>query len=219
MHPNNLVGSVALTCLVGAARASTIVLDSFNEGGHDLSASGDTVEAAAISSPFGSKRVTAITKVVPPGSILSSTLTPGSGTVEFQVVGASILTGDSRVMRIQYSGGPFSLVGYSAMELDLAVIAGTGNLIVELGSGSDSYGQEAKRIPITTGTIAVPFSELNFGASGTLEAFQAMHFVFEATSDDYSLLVNEIRVVPEPTKLLLIASSAMGLLVMRRRTW
>lgn len=185
-----------------------------------LAAGADTVEAAAVASPFGSKRVTTITRVVAPGATLTSTLTPGSGTINFQVVGASILPGAPRVMRIQYSdGGAFSLVGYSALELDVAVIAGTGRLIIELGSASDTYGPEAKRILLSTGTITVPFSELNFGATGSLESFQAMHFVFEATSDDYSLLVNEIRVVPEPTSVLLMASGVMSLMAMRRRIW
>jgi hypothetical protein len=219
MFQKILASCVALTCLVGAAAASTIVLDSFNEGGHTLAAGGDTAEAQAVSSPFGSKRVTTITRVLPTGATLTSTLTPASGTVEFHVVGAGFLPEDPRVMRIHYSdGGPFSLVGYSAMELDVAVIAGTGNLIFELGSASDSYGPETKRIPITAGTITVPFGELNFGPTGSLESFQVMHFVFEATSDEYSLLLHEIRVVPEPANLMFIAAAGgMSVLVMRRR--
>jgi hypothetical protein len=122
-------------------------------------------------------------------------------------------------MRVRYfGGGPYSLEGYSAFELDVAVFAGSGNLIIELGSETAIYGPEITRIPINrSGTITVPFSEINIGTGGEIEEFYAMYFTVEAVTEEYSLMLDEIRVVPEPASLAFLAASTLALLTVRRR--
>lgn len=219
MPINALIVGAAMACLCPLANAAMSVLDSFVEGEHLLIAGENSSTSAAVSSAFGTKRVTTITRFVPLGTTVTSALVQGSGTLQFEASGTSIADDRPLEMRLHYlDGGPYSLEGYSAFELDVAIIGGTGNLIIELGSETAIYGPEIARIPINSaGTIIVPFSEVNFGPAGSLNSFYAMHFTFEAVTEEYALTLNEIRVVPEPSNAALVAASSLGLVAMRRR--
>jgi hypothetical protein len=220
MQFNLILSSVAMTCLLGQARAATVVLDTFQEGAHQLAVGIDSSDSEIIDSPMGfTVRATRINRIVPPETTVTSTLSQPSAAVEFRAAGMGIAINDPPQMRIGYvEGGPYSLSGYSAFELDVAVIAGRGNLIIELGSQTDIYGPETRRIPInTSGVVTVPFGEVNFGPTGSLDSFYAMHFTFEAATEEYELTLSEIRVVPEPANLSLLAVSSFGLVAIRRR--
>ena len=209
-----------MTCLLGQARAATLVLDTFQQGAHQLEVGFDSSDSESINSPMGfTVRVTRINRIVPPQTTVTSTLSQPSAAVEFRAAGMGTSINSPLQMRMSYvEGGPYSLTGYSAFEFDVAVIAGRGNLIAELGSETAVYGPETRRIPInTSGLVTVPFGEVNFGTAGSLESFYAMHFTFEAATEEYALTLSEIRVVPEPANIALLAASSFGLVAMRRR--
>jgi hypothetical protein len=160
-----------------------------------------------------------INQFVPPLTTVTSTLSQPSAAVEFSAMGIGTAINYPPQMRISYfEGGPYSLSGYSAFEFDVAVIAGRGNLIIELGSETAIYGPETRRIPInSSGLVTVPFAEVNFGTAGSLESFYALHFTFEAATEEYDMTLSEIRVVPEPANIALLAASSLGLIARRRR--
>jgi hypothetical protein len=110
------------------------------------------------------------------------------------------------------------LLGYDAFEFDFTSLEGTGFLVVELGSPSAVYGPEANRVAIdTAGVVTLPFSQLNFANNGTLGSFDVITFTFEAESQEFSMTVNEIRAVPEPSVLALATSFLVTILLRRRR--
>lgn len=220
MHVTAIASTVAIMSLCGQVRAASVILDTFNEGEHQLAVGVDSSEAEVVNSPFGfTRRITAINRTVPPRSTVTSTLSQPSAAVEFHAVGTGLAINSPLEMRIHYlDGGPYSLVGESAFQFDVEVIAGMGNLIIELGSETAIYGPEIKRIPINmSGAITVPFSEINFGTGGSINSFYSMHFTIEAATEEYAMTLNEIRIIPEPANLALVAASALGLLSMRRR--
>lgn len=218
--PVNVLSScVASLALMVGAHASAIVLDSFTEGAHSLSAGGTAAHATAVSSPLGTTRRTRISSTLAPhGATLSSTLEPINGALEFQVSGASTIDGRPLDLRMSYlGGGPFNLLGYSAFEFDFAVINGNGHLIIELGSGSDVYGPDTNRIPLDRpGTAAVPFTKLNLGPGGSVDSFYVFNVVIEAVSEEFTFTLTEIRLVPEPSMLALLAGGSMCWLLRRR---
>ena len=98
------------------------------------------------------------------------------------------------------------------------MVSGTGFLVVELGGGTAAvYGPETNRITIDrAGLLTVPFSELNFGASGRIDNFTGLLFTFEAESENFSMTLDEIRAVPEPSAFVLTMFS-VSILLRRRR--
>lgn len=201
------------------AQGASLVLDSFTEGDHFLSHDDDLEAVAAVTTPFGtSRRTTLGIPRLAPGTTVASTLSTTDGTLGFVVDGVSSI---SRPLSLRMSyryGGPFSLLGYSAFEFDISALSGSGSLIVELGSQS-TYRPTANRIALTgPGTVSVPFSELNFGSNGSIESFSALHFTVEAETEEFSMTLDEIRVVPEPSTTVLSMPLALTLLLRRRRT-
>jgi hypothetical protein len=206
-------------CLERVAGA-TLLLDSFNEGSYNLSYSGQLNATSTISSPLGSRRDARLNnRDAIAGAVVTSTLDDTLGTLSFSVNGLSSNTLRPLDLRMSYSqGGPFSILGYSAFELDFSSVTGAGFLIIELGSETAIYGPSAYRISINNpGTVSVPFSNLNFGTNGSINSFNALHFTFEAATEQFSMSLNEIRVVPEPSSFLLFLVGVVGTTLHRRR--
>jgi hypothetical protein len=149
---------------------------------------------------------------------MTSTLSTATGTLDLVVNGMSLESSPLTLQMSYFNGGPYSLLGFSAFEIDISSLTGVGNLIVELGNASDSYGPTTNRITMTgSGTISVPFSELNFATNGSTASFSAMHFTFEAASEEFSMTLGEVRVVPEPSVVALTLPFALTLLLRRHR--
>lgn len=114
------------------------------------------------------------------------------------------------------AGGPYSILGFSAFEFEIASLEGRGNLVIELG-GETLPNANTIRVPVTeSGTLSVPFDQLNFSSGADLGAFGGMHFEFEAASEEFSFTLDEIRIVPEPSVALLFVVGAIGMLHRRR---
>ena len=210
--------SALLVLLHVCSASGSLVLDSFTEGDHVLSLDGVSKIASSVTGPIGSARLSNLSeRLASPGTTMTSTLSTTNGTLDLDIHGTSI---DSRPLDLSldyYGGGPFTLLGYSLLEVDVSALAGTGFLIVEVGSASDTYGPEAIRVSLSgPGTVDVPFDELNYGADGSIESFYSIHFTFEAASEDFSFVLDEIRAVPEPTSLACLLLGAVALLAHRR---
>lgn len=207
-----LLPSIPGTC-------ATLIVDSFTEDDFFLSTEGFGSQNSMVSSPFGSRRFSSISsRIAAPGTVITTTLDSNAGTLTSLFDGQSTSTSRLNFQATYFQGGPFSVLGYDAFEFDFSALAGTGFLIVELGSGSDTYGPATNRIAIDSpGTVSVPFSELNFGTGGAIDSFLAIHFVFEADSEMFSFTLDEIRVVPEPSRALLTLVGLCAVRIPRRR--
>ncbi len=219
-HKNSLFCALAaLVVSNNPVSAATLVIDSFTEADFFLSVEGDTSITSDVSTPFGTRRFSRISdRIAASGTVMTSTLDSSAGTLSFNVNGQS--TGSSPLdLRASYSqGGPFSVLGYNAFEFDFSALEGSGSLIIELGSGSAVYGPSANRVTINSaGTLSVPFTSLNFGTGGSVPSFQAMHFTFEADTDQFSFTLDEVRVVPEPGASILLLLGAGSMALRRRR--
>ncbi len=201
--------------------AATLVLDSFDQGPFSLSLSGPVTNNSTIGSPFGSDRSATISeRLAASGATMTSTLDESAGLLSLSIDGQSNLASRPLDLRLQYSGGgPFSLLGYNAFEFDFSNLAGSGFLIAELGGGSTAvYGPSTNRISLSSsGVTTVPFSALNFGTTGSIDSFTSLHFTFEADTEQFSMTLNEIRVVPEPSVIALLMPFLLTVLLGRRR--
>lgn len=211
----SLLGIISTTAIGSAA---SLIVDSFTEGSYMLTLGGDTSATSVVTSPFGSSRAAGISnRIAAPGTTMTSTLDTGTGSVSFGVNGQSTGSGALHLGMSYSQGGPFSLLGYDAFELDFSSLSGTGFLIVGIGSPPDVYGPATHRVPLnSSGTVTVPFNLLNHGTSGAIDSFIALNFEFEAESQEFSFGLDEIRVVPEASTVLLVVLSA-GTLLLRRR--
>jgi len=209
-----------LALLTRLSEASTIVVDSFTEGPYNLSYGSDLNNTSAVSSPLGSSRFSRINdREAIAGAVVTSTLDDSLGTLNFAVDGLSSNAARPLDLRLAYSqGGPFSIVGYSAFEFDFSAVTGAGFLIIELGSATAVYGPTTNRINLGgPGVVTVPFSQLNFGTNGSINSFNSLHFTFEAATEEFSISMNEIRVVPEPSVIALVMPFLLTILLGRRR--
>lgn len=208
---------VSLVLVSPEVWGSTLVLDSFSSGDFvlDQNSPGFT---SAITGPIGSQRHSLVSsRVFSPGTTSQATLNSSIGILSFEVDGTSL---DSRPLELALTyapGGPFSLLGYDALVFDFASVSGSGFIIVELGSPSDTYGPEVPRVPIdSAGSITFPFSELTFGTGGSVDSFNALQITFEAETEQFSFTLNEVRAVPEPSAVYLAGIGVLCLLRRRR---
>lgn len=206
--------------LMNRATAAVLVLDSFTEDDFALSLAGEISAVSEITSPLGSLRVSRISRrEAVLGTVLSSTLLSSLGNLSFFAEGGS----NSFIplnLQISYrNGGPFSIMGYDHFEFEFSQIQGQGNLIIELGNPSDIYGPTAHRLSLSSsGIVSVPFDQLNFGSGGSIGSFSSLNIRFEAVSPEFSFTLEEIRLVPEPSALLLVGVAGMALSLRRARS-
>jgi hypothetical protein len=121
------------------------------------------------------------------------------------------------VLPLRYrNGGPYSILGQTAFELDFSEFAGAANLIIQLGSEALVEPSMARVALSGPGTLAVPFDRINLTAGGSLGSFNEIHFLFETASAAVSFSLDEIRIVPEPSTMSLLSVTA-GLLLRRNR--
>lgn len=199
---------------------AAVVVDSFTEDSFELDSENSVVETS-VDLAFANRRSSRINpEFGQPSTSMSSTLDTGSGNLSFSVDGTSNISSRPLDLRMSYSqGGPYDISGFSAYEFDFTSLSGSGFLIVELASSSSNYERLTTRIDLNSaGTLTVPFDSVNFGAGGSLDSFPATHFVFEAETEQFSFVLDEVRVVPEPSPMLLLGLGVSGLFIRRRVT-
>lgn len=211
---------LALLLSIQSLSAVMIVVDDFNEGNLSLSLSGTTSGSSVVTGGLGtvrSARIRARNSLA--GTTLTSQLLGMNGYGAFALDEAGALPSTPAPgLHLAYGGaGSHSILGTSGFELDFGNVQGSGFLLVEVG-GETVKTANSLRVPITrSGTIWVPLEMVNLGRGGSLGAFSALHFDFHAQTTEFSFLLDQIRVVPEPSALLLLALS-WPLLLGRRRS-
>jgi hypothetical protein len=198
------------------AHSATLVVDSFTMGEFDIP-DPQTSAQDSISSPIADTRIVSVIR--PPSDPRVSaraSLTSGSGTVTFVANTGGVILPTPRYFQITYTDSEFhSLLGCSAFSIEVSDLQGIGELIVRLGN-DDNVTPSDHRVPIAgTGELVVPFSELNYGANGSLDSFRTMHFQFRGLTEEFSISVDEIRVIPEPSST--VYGLVSTLLLWRRR--
>jgi len=120
-------------------------------------------------------------------------------------------------LRFSYSNsaGPIDVGNFQAFSIDVTVIRGSGRLVgfVNQRAFDDPI------VPITSsGTLTYPFS--NFDTSmtgGSLSAIDLFAFEISSQSQDFEVIVDNFRLIPEPSTSLLLGIGLIGIFSFRRR--
>lgn len=198
-----LFSPIGLERLEGA----TLLLDDFSSGSYSLASGGTTSNSSAFTSPLTDQRT--VSGVGFPNWTV--TLTPEE--LRFNVDQVDPNPGRNYLnLNYTLSSGTFSLLGYNAFAVDVTNVVGIGEFVAFV----DGAPSADLRFTINgSGTIVSPFSALD--TSQSLSSLTRMNFRFIALSDDFSLSIDNVRIVPEPSSLLLSGVAAASLLFRRRR--
>lgn len=185
--------------------AATLFLDDFSSGSFALASGGITSNSEPFATPLTNERT--VTGVGAP--TWSSSLASG----ELDYIVSNPRPG-RHYLEINYSSsGTFSILGYDAFAIDVANVTGAGDFIVFV-DGAPTFG--ALRVPVAaSGELVYPISEVITGES--LDSLSQMNFRFVPVSEDFSLTIDNVRLIPEPTSSLLVALGLSVTILHRRR--
>jgi hypothetical protein len=204
----NLITFLFLTCW-SSAKASVVIIDDFSTSPYSIGTSMLSSDISPITSPIADSRW-----VNGNGTqVWSSLVNAGTGTLNYSVSG---IPSPGQRLGIVYSrdSGLLNLTGFSHFVVSVQSLAGSADLYV-LYRGSSS--QILPEMPITissSGDYFIPFSHM-----GVSDPFSpsSVHFRIFPTSDDFSITLSSIGVIPEPTSALMIALGTFAMTLMRRR--
>ena len=205
---------ISLLAIIGGwtapAKAASIALDSFNEGAFALSDLGPDNVEQMISSPLIDRRRGSITDT---GEAYAS-LSPPSGTLNYTVaLRGSPPQSYGIFFNLNYSnsdGSNFSLLGFDSIVVNISGLVGAG----EFRAFRNSSPNTSILVPITaTGDLVYPLSNISGGMD--LDSYGTLSFQFFPRSNDFSITLDEITLVPEPSAILLLGWG--GIWMMRRR--
>ena len=181
---------------LGRVAGATLLLDDFSSGSFSLASGGTTSNSAAFASPLTDRRT--ISGVGIATSIWAITLAPEE--LAYTANQLPPLTRPSS-LSLYYSKtiGTFSILGYEAFAIDLRNVVGSGELIVSV---SGSGGRDSVVPIVGSGTVISPFSFLD--TTQSLGSISAINFRINAVSEDFSLSIDNVRLIPEPSSSLLI---------------
>lgn len=190
---------------INSCSAATLLLDDFSIGDFDLSSSGTASDSIPLSTPLTNERT--VTGVG--ASTWSSTL--ASGELDYIV---SHPRPGRHYLEINYSAsGTFSILGFDAFALGVADVTGTGEFIVFV-DGAPTFG--ALRIPVTqSGELTYLISEVVTDQS--FDSISQMNFRFIPSSEDFSVTIDNVRLIPEPSSFSLVALGLSIAILARRR--
>lgn len=191
-------------------QAATLVLDSFSEGGFDLSDEGAHSDIDIFSGELLDRR----RAVASAGGDFTAKLVTGSGVMNYAVELRGTPSGDVlfTLLYTKQDGSGFSLLGADGLSLKIVGLVGLGDLLVYLDGGSTN----SVSIPITsTGDLFYPLA--NTGNILPLNDVHQIGFQLIAKSSDFSIELDQITVVPEPSATVLFGLVAWAGLFRRRR--
>ena len=207
MKPIHLPLLFASILCLSPSDAATLLLDDFSSGSFSLSFGGTTSNSGSFGTPLTDQRT------VSGVGFPNWTATLATGDLGYSV---NQLDPSPRrnYLNLRYSlaSGTFSMLGYDAFAVDVTNVVGSGEFVAFV----DGAPSADIRFAITgPGTIVSPFSGLD--TSQSLGSLSQMNFRFYAISDDFSLTIDNVRIIPEPSASLLIVFGAVTLLSQRRR--
>jgi hypothetical protein len=207
----------ALTCtalaacfMLSGARADLIVDDftSVNMTAMYPGSGGSTVFLNTVFGRFRSLRVSG--RNAASGTVMSASI--DAGLLTGNILGTSNTELSPLFVGLGYFGFKITdLSGYVGLAFDFTDVQGAGDLVVLSGIGGiagidDTFlSPDVLRIPITApGQLLVPFSSVNLGPDTTLDAIQGLGIRFESTTEHFAFTLDEFRLIPEPSTLLLV---------------
>ena len=205
----NIAASALLFLAAGPMNAAVLVLDTFSEGQVNLSqdeSGGDTDVIPG--KPFESREIGAAN--TGPYSVTSVS---GSGILNYTIAVRGQSAERSEFLSIFYtksSSSSAKLLGVDAFVLKVTSIVGEGNLTISLNVGFSMTIPVALNAP---GEIIFPLS--NFGRPFDLNLITKVGFHFVPSSPNFSITLDEISAVPEPSASLLLGIG--GWVCLRRR--
>ena len=193
------------------ASASSIMLDSFTEGGFSLPVTGDSNNSSMIQSDLSLTRTVSL---FDPG-VSSSLLQTSIGILNFTFNLRGTNTKDSVFSTLSYrnsDNSAINLLGLNAAAFQITNLRGEGEVLVYGSSGSD----RSTPLPLTgTGTIVYPFSLANGYLGGSSNT--TLGFRFIPRSLNFSVTMSEITLIPEPSGACLLVFGAAALINRRSR--
>ncbi|MDB6072324.1 MAG: hypothetical protein JWL81_3495 [Verrucomicrobiales bacterium] len=186
-----------------------VVLDSFSVGEFALKFDGPTAQVDVISEGFLDDRLARGAGV----KDWSATLNITTNQLLYSVNLRGVPDGANWFgLAYRSVSGPFSLLGFDSVSLKIDNVVGTGDLLVFVGETPGA----SLLIPITgSGVLNYPISNIVTGYP--LDAVPQLQFRFIAKTADFSISLDEITLVPEPSTVALAGIAAAGLLRRRRR--
>ncbi len=207
MNPLHLLIALSGILSLSPSNAATLLLDDFSSGSFSLAFGGTTSNSGPFVTPLTDQRTVAGV------GFPNWTATLASGDLAYSV---NQLDPSPRrnYLNINYSlaSGSFSLLGYDAFAVDVSNVIGSGEFVAFV----DGAPSADIRFAINgSGTIVSPFAGLD--TSQSIGSLSQMNFRFYAISDDFSLTIDNVRIVPEPSASLLVGFGVASLLFQRRR--
>jgi hypothetical protein len=207
---------IASACVCsGRAKAASVVLDSFSTGPFNLSSFGQNDITQNIQTFFTNQRGADVF-----GAQESyATAVPSTGTVNYRVdlrrSGVPPPGTFSVLFTLSYSNfdnSAFNLLGYDSIKVRISELVGEGEMLAYGNSGSS----RAIRIPITSrGDLIYPLTYVS-NPSG-LENTRVLGFQFFPKTTDFSITIDEIGLVPEPSSTFMVAAVSVWLILRRER--
>jgi len=150
-----------------------------------------------------------------PDSSMSAALNSSTGTFAFVTNGTPVSQDFPLAIQLIYSsGGPYDITSYSGFILGFSQLSGMGNLYMEVGSSDGTVGEHRLRLT-GPGDVFYSVADIKPNSIHTVDSFNILRFIFEAQSPQFSFTLDEIRLVPEPSKTGLVLCAG-GLLLSRR---
>jgi hypothetical protein len=202
-----------LLCHVSAA---VILVDDFEQGSYYTNDRNDISQAVEL--PFAYRRGVDINGCPSPGTNYYSSVDTNDGVARFVTNGGVLSPICPLTLRFFYSGEQmYDISGASGFILGIAQMTGAGTLSIEVG-GEEEFTTLNKVSLTGPGEFFYPLSKVHENTGFSLEAFNILIFKIEASSPDFSITLDEIRLVPEPEAAVLsVAALAWGALGRKRR--
>lgn len=222
------VAALALLGTASVAHATTLLVDSFDDGpfafSHDQSA---PLSQQQFGSMLGGERVVTLSTdrrpttvsaaVVQDSSLLTfDTGTGNLGGLDEQGELMLIYGGENKPDR-PFASHPLNLnlSNFDSLDVDIPNVLGVGQVTLILYSGlnQSSSAHVALQSP---GTLQFPFSQMN--GNGDFEDVDSVRLNFVGLSSDFAISIDQIRIVPEPITSLLVSTALLLVVGVPART-
>lgn len=209
---------VALILQPLASNAASILVDSFlGEGGMISDSTSNTMSSALGDDSLFDSRWVALRDR---RSQAQMATTIDQGHADLQMISSldSFVPSLPSVFFLYYSLAPISLLSGEALQIDVGGVFGRGFVYVEIDT-QITPDVERSRFEITgPGIVTIPASSFSLENSNSLQGFNSLNITIEGRDPNFSLTINELRIVPEPSVLFLTILGAVGLTRRRRES-
>lgn len=193
----NLRSKLLIALLATGAQCafgSSVVLDSFSEGSFHFQSDVDSEgrHQSAISSPLA---LDTRSVYVGGNGTWSTTLDSGTGVLDYNV--SEVVSTARFFLDLDYTreaSGNWSLLGYDALVFDFTSVTGEG--LLEIFVNNQDFDAMVRRSVTTPGLLVYPLEDL---AASNLGSISGMSIRFTPQTDTFSMSLNEITVIPEPS--------------------